>query len=49
LAERLPETTIVSIGHRSTLLAYHERRVELRQGADQAFRPMDAQRETAPA
>lgn len=27
LAERLPDTTIVSIGHRSTLLAFHNRRL----------------------
>jgi putative ATP-binding cassette transporter len=27
LAERLPNTTIVSIGHRSTLAAFHHRRL----------------------
>jgi len=27
LAERLPDTTIVSIGHRSTLTAFHSRRL----------------------
>ncbi len=35
LREKLPETTIVSIGHRSTLDALHERRVALVQGGDQ--------------
>jgi vitamin B12/bleomycin/antimicrobial peptide transport system ATP-binding/permease protein len=34
LQERLPKTTIVSIGHRSTLDALHERRVVLVQGDD---------------
>jgi putative ATP-binding cassette transporter len=29
LRERLPGTTIVSIGHRSTLDAFHERRITL--------------------
>jgi putative ATP-binding cassette transporter len=29
LQERLPATTIVSIGHRSTLLAFHSRRLTL--------------------
>jgi putative ATP-binding cassette transporter len=29
IAEKLPKTTVVSIGHRSTLVAFHQRRVEL--------------------
>jgi putative ATP-binding cassette transporter len=29
LAKKLPETTLVSIGHRTTLSAFHQRRVEL--------------------
>jgi len=29
LRERLPDTTIVSIGHRSTLDAFHDRRIVL--------------------
>jgi len=29
LAERLPDTTIVSIGHRSTLMAFHSRRITI--------------------
>ncbi|MDJ1157896.1 ABC transporter ATP-binding protein/permease [Chelatococcus sp. SYSU_G07232] len=34
IMERLPETTVVSIGHRSTLIAFHERRIDLRPGRD---------------
>jgi vitamin B12/bleomycin/antimicrobial peptide transport system ATP-binding/permease protein len=34
LEEKLPATTIVSIGHRSTLLAFHQRRVELARDGD---------------
>jgi len=29
LSERLPQTTLVSIGHRSGLLAYHTRKLEI--------------------
>ena len=36
-AERLPDTTIVSIGHRSTLAAFHERRLELHPDGSGAF------------
>lgn len=38
LAERLPDTTIVSIGHRSTLHPLHDRRIEMRPDGG-AFRP----------
>jgi len=41
LAERLPNTTIVSIGHRSTLTGFHERHIELRPGPDGVSGPMD--------
>jgi putative ATP-binding cassette transporter len=41
LAERLPQTTIVSIGHRSTLTAFHDRQVEIRPGADGVGVPGD--------
>lgn len=34
LRERLPETAMLSIGHRSTLVDLHERQVELRRGID---------------
>lgn len=42
LAERLPETTIVSIGHRSTLIAFHERRIDMRPTRDGLFEPVDS-------
>ncbi|MGH7485996.1 MAG: ABC transporter ATP-binding protein/permease, partial [bacterium] len=34
LAERLPQSTIVSIGHRSTLAAFHQRRLSLTRDGD---------------
>ncbi len=37
LAEKLPRTTIVSIGHRSTLAAFHRRRIELKPAGDGTF------------
>jgi putative ATP-binding cassette transporter len=42
LAERLPDTTVVSIGHRSTLAAFHDRRVEMRPATEGMFAPVDA-------
>ncbi|MCC3244916.1 ABC transporter ATP-binding protein/permease [Methylocystis sp. WRRC1] len=41
LRERLPNTTIISIGHRSTLLDYHERHIAMEPGADGVFAPSD--------
>ncbi len=41
LGERLPDTTIVSIGHRSTLHAFHERRIDMRPTGDGLFTPVD--------
>ncbi len=41
LSERLPKTTIISIGHRSTLLDYHDRHIEMAAGADGLFAPRD--------
>jgi vitamin B12/bleomycin/antimicrobial peptide transport system ATP-binding/permease protein len=41
LRQHLPGTTIVSIGHRSTLAAFHDRRVELEAGEDGLFRPRE--------
>ncbi len=41
LRERLPDTTIVSIGHRSTLAAFHDRRLDLAAGRDGIFSPVD--------
>lgn len=40
--EKLPDTTVVSIGHRSSLVAFHDRRIEMRPGADQRFGIVDA-------
>ena len=34
LKERLPDTTVISIGHRSALTAFHERRWRIERGAD---------------
>ncbi len=39
LRERLPGTTIVSIGHRSTLHALHDRRIDMQAGGDGRFVP----------
>src|SRR4051812_33077827 len=41
LAERLPGTTVVSIGHRSTLNAFHDRRIDMRPADRGLFRPVD--------
>jgi vitamin B12/bleomycin/antimicrobial peptide transport system ATP-binding/permease protein len=41
LRERLPNTTIVSIGHRSTLIEHHARRIEMEPSADGLFAPRD--------
>jgi putative ATP-binding cassette transporter len=42
LAERLPDTTIVSIGHRSTLIDMHDRRLDMRPGGEGLFSPREA-------
>jgi putative ATP-binding cassette transporter len=39
IKERLPNTTVVSIGHRSTLAAFHDRRVEMRPAGEGVFTP----------
>jgi vitamin B12/bleomycin/antimicrobial peptide transport system ATP-binding/permease protein len=49
IKERLPGTTIVSIGHRSTLLNFHDRRVDLKANADGTFSPMDVGARAQPA
>ncbi len=41
LKERLPGTTVVSIGHRSTLAAFHDRRIDMRPGEGGLFTPAD--------
>jgi putative ATP-binding cassette transporter len=39
LAARLPKTTIISIGHRSTLGAFHARRLDMKLGEGGIFLP----------
>jgi putative ATP-binding cassette transporter len=46
LAQRLPQTTIISIGHRSTLAAFHRRRLEMTPDGDH-FTPRDEARAAA--
>ncbi|HMB10233.1 MAG TPA: hypothetical protein VKP01_06515, partial [Saliniramus sp.] len=41
LREELPGTTLISIGHRSTLIAFHERRIDMMAGVDGVYRPVD--------
>jgi putative ATP-binding cassette transporter len=47
LKQRLPKTTIVSIGHRSTLVALHARHIHMMEGAGGKFTPRDAKAEAA--
>jgi len=42
LAERLPETTVVSIGHRSSLLAFHRRHIAMEPAEGGVFAPQEA-------
>ena len=46
LAERLPRTTVISIGHRSTLTAFHRRRLDMTPEGDH-FAPRDVERVAA--
>jgi vitamin B12/bleomycin/antimicrobial peptide transport system ATP-binding/permease protein len=46
LAEHLPKTTVISIGHRSTLAAFHHRRLDMTPEGDH-FTPRDAARVAA--
>jgi putative ATP-binding cassette transporter len=41
LADALPDTTVVSIGHRSTLNAFHARRVDMVMGEGGLYEPAD--------
>ncbi|MGO4387343.1 ABC transporter ATP-binding protein/permease [Microvirga sp. 2YAF29] len=41
IKEKLPETTVISIGHRSTLLDYHDRRIDLKRGENGLSTPVD--------
>jgi putative ATP-binding cassette transporter len=47
MTQRLPTTTIVTIGHRSTLTAYHRRRLDMTEGSGGLFTPRDAKVEAA--
>jgi putative ATP-binding cassette transporter len=47
LTQRLPTTTIVTIGHRSTLTAYHRRRLDMTEGDRGLFTPRDVTAEAA--
>ncbi|WP_342360556.1 ABC transporter ATP-binding protein/permease [Terrarubrum flagellatum] len=42
IRKTLPNTTIVSIGHRSTLAEMHDRKLTMSPGADGVFKPVDA-------
>jgi vitamin B12/bleomycin/antimicrobial peptide transport system ATP-binding/permease protein len=44
MKQKLPKTTIVSIGHRSTLIDMHERRLDLRAGDDGVFSVEDVKK-----
>lgn len=48
IRERLPNATVVSIGHRSTLAAFHDRRIDMQKTEDGLFAPVE-RRETAAA
>ena len=47
LAEQMPQTTIVSIGHRSTLAAFHKRRIEMRPNAEGISTAAEVEAKTA--
>ncbi|MGJ4890152.1 ABC transporter ATP-binding protein/permease [Bradyrhizobium sp. HKCCYLRH3099] len=49
IADRLPQTTVVSIGHRSTLHDFHDRKVELIRDGDRFTLRPTAQPAEAPA
>ena len=49
LPETLPGVTIVSIGHRHTLQAFHKRRIELRPAAEGVSLPVEADAELVAA
>jgi putative ATP-binding cassette transporter len=47
LAAHLPETTIVSIGHRTSLAQFHKRRIEMRPDDTGAFTTLDVTKKAA--
>jgi putative ATP-binding cassette transporter len=48
IKEKLPGTTVVSIGHRSTLAAYHDRRIDMKKTESGLSTPVDL-RQAEPA
>jgi putative ATP-binding cassette transporter len=48
IQEELPNTTVVSIGHRSTLAAYHDRRIDMKKTESGLSTPVDL-RQAEPA
>ncbi len=48
IREKLPNTTVVSIGHRSTLTAYHDRRIDMKKTEGGLSTPVDM-RQAEPA
>jgi putative ATP-binding cassette transporter len=48
IKEKLPDTTVVSIGHRSTLAAYHDRRIDMKKTEGGLSTPVDM-RQAEPA
>jgi vitamin B12/bleomycin/antimicrobial peptide transport system ATP-binding/permease protein len=42
LGKELPDTTVISIGHRSTLQAFHDRRIDMTPASGNTFTPRDA-------
>jgi putative ATP-binding cassette transporter len=47
LKQHLPKTTIVTIGHRSSLAAFHARRLDMTENAAGQFTPLDTKAEAA--
>jgi putative ATP-binding cassette transporter len=47
LKQHLPKTTIVTIGHRSSLAAFHARRLDMMEGGGGRFTPREAKAEAA--
>ncbi|MBM1169839.1 ABC transporter ATP-binding protein/permease [Microvirga arabica] len=48
IKEKLPQTTVVSIGHRSTLAAFHDRRIDMKKTESGLSTPVDL-RQAEPA
>jgi putative ATP-binding cassette transporter len=48
IRDKLPEATVVSIGHRSTLAAFHDRRIDMKKMDDGLYAPVE-KRQPEPA